>query len=285
MARSLTRAERKKLTAMRMCNKFCVAIFGITLLAVPPQVAFAFDPEKVFKDERPSLGTLFRFFFTARKNGNEEDAIDALKYAAGHGSQAAQWKLGRMYQMGDGVPKDPRAAYEFFNGIVENYGNAEPGTPEWQFTSSAMVALGQYHLNGVPEAGIEVDPARARIMFTTAATYFGNPQAQFELAKMYLDGDNNGIETIQAARMLKSAANAQHIGAEALLGHLLFEGSHLRRDPVRGLSMMMHAQIRATAAEKVWIDKLVEEAFAVASEEERRMATEKAADYAEFVSQ
>ena len=266
-------------------NRFCVLLIGALAIGMPIQSAHAFDPEKVFEDKKPNLGTLFRYFFSARKNGNQAEAVDALKYAAEQGSQAAQWKLGRMYQTGDGVAKDPRAAYEFYRGIVDNYGNAQPGTPEWQFTSSAMVALGHYHSVGVPEAGIKRDPDQARIMFTTAATYFGNPEAQFELAKIYLEGDNSTVDVIQAARMLKSAAYAKHIGAEALLGHLLFEGRHLRRDPVRGLSMMLHAQQRANATDREWITDLVEEAFAVASESERRQAMEQANEVAEFVTQ
>lgn len=260
-------------------------LVGAVLLVSASNQSLAFDPEKVFEDKKPSLGTLFRYFFKAREQGNEAEAIDALKYAAEKGSQAAQWKLGRMYQVGDGVAKDPRAAYEFFSAIAENYANAQPGTPEWQFTSSAMVALGHYHRVGVPEARIPLDLDKARVMYTTAATYFGNPEAQFELARMFLEGENNNAEIIQAARLLKSAATAGHVGAEALLGHLFFEGKHLTRDPVRGLSMMVHAQKSAVGADSAWISKLVEEALAVASDAERREAIAVAGQEVEKVSQ
>jgi exopolysaccharide production negative regulator len=262
---------------MRISSKYGVLILSACLLSVSPARLYAFDPEKVFAEKDPSMGTILRYFFTARENGNEEDALDALKYAAEHGSQAAQWKLGRMYQIGDGVPKDPRAAYAFFQGIVDNYGNTHPGTPEWQFTSNAMVALGEYYLVGVPEAGIQKDPDKARIMFTTAATYFDNPDAQFKLARLYLDGENTNAEIIQAARLLKTAAEQEHIGAEALLGHLIFEGKYIRRDPVRGLAMMMHASNRATGSDSSWVNDLLEQSFATASEKERRDATERVA--------
>jgi exopolysaccharide production negative regulator len=262
---------------MRISSKYGMIVLGVFLLSVSPATSYAFDPEKVFEEKDPNLGTVLRYFFTARKNGNEADALDALKYAAEHGSQAAQWKLGRMYQIGDGVQKDPRAAYEFFQGIADNYSNTQPGTPEWQFTSNAMVALGEYYLIGVPEAGIEKDSDKARIMFTTAATYFDNPDAQFKLARLYLEGENSDAEIIQAARMLKTAAEQDHIGAEALLGHLIFEGKYIRRDPVRGLAMMMHAKRRATGADADWVTELLEESFATASEAERRDATERVA--------
>ncbi|MCB1462348.1 MAG: sel1 repeat family protein [Nitratireductor sp.] len=235
--------------------------------------AYAFDPAKAFEGEqKPSFRKVFKFFFTARKQGNEEDAVGALKYAAEQGSHAAQWKLGRMYQTGDGVPKDPAAAFEFFKQVADGYADARPGTPDWQFTANAMVALGRYYRDGVPEAGIRSNLAEAQVMFTTAATYFDHPDAQYELARMYLEGDNQRVEVVQAARMLKSAADSGHIGAEALLGHLIYEGDYLRRDPVRGLIMMMSAERRATDADRKWISSLQEEAFALASEDERRAA-------------
>lgn len=254
-------------------------LLGVALISAAPQRAIAFDPEKVFENKKPSSSKLFQFFFNARKNGQEEEAISALKYAADQGNSAAQWKLGRMYQIGDGVPKDPGEAFRFFEKIVVRYGDARPGTPEWQFTSSAMVALGHYYSSGIPESGIDSDPTRAQIMYTTAATYFGNPEAQFELARMYLDGENPAGDIIQAARMLKLAAATGHAGAEALLGKLLFEGDHLRRDPVRGLTMMMNAQRHATGQDVEWINQIQEEAFAVATEPERRAAIEAAKQY------
>ena len=254
-------------------RSFLVLFSTCCLLAATPSAGHAFDPEKVFKNNNPSIADLFRYFFSAREKGDQEEAVSALEYAAEHGNQAAQWKLGRMYQIGDGVNKDPAAAYQFFRQIVDKYSDALPGTPEWQFTSNAMVALGHYHRIGVPEGGIQRDPAKARVLFTTAATYFGNPEAQYELARMYLEEDgNDAVETIQAARMLKSAAKAGHVGAEALLGHLLFEGVHLRREPVRGLAMLMNARNRANAADAEWINRLQEEALALASESERAEA-------------
>lgn len=232
----------------------------------------AFDPEKVFADEKPSTPKIWQFFFSARKKGHEAEAVSALEYAADQGDHAAQWKLGRMYQTGDGVKKDAGAAVRFFKRIVDNFADAQPGTADWQFTGNAMVALGRYYRDGAPDAGVTKDPAEALIMLTTAATYFDHPDAQYELARMYLEGENPQGDIIQAARMLKTAAGNGHPGAQALLGHLLFEGEHLKRDPVRGLSMMMAAQKRADAENNGWISSMQEEAFALASEDERRQA-------------
>ncbi len=261
---------------MLIFKRLAYLLLGAVLISVTPQGALAFDPEQVFENKKPTSSKLFRFFFKARESGKEEDAISALKYAADQGNPAAQWKLGRMYQIGDGVPKDPGEAFRFFEKIVVRYIDARPGTPEWQFTSSAMVALGHYHKNGIAEAGIAQDRSRAQVMFTTAATYFDNPEAQYELAKLYLEGENSAGDVIQAARMLKLASATGHAGAEAMLGKLLFDGEHLRRDPVRGLTMLLTAKSHASAKDVEWISNIQEEAFALATEEERREAIEAA---------
>lgn len=247
-------------------------ICGGLLLPAAAGPARAFDPEKAFEGQRPSPLALWKYFFSAKKKGDEESAVDALRYAAEQGSHAAQWKLGRMYQTGDGVKKDAAAAFQFYKQVVDSYGDARPGTPDWQFTANAMVVLGRYYKDGVAEAGIAKNQNEAQVMFTTAATYFDHPDAQYELARMYLDGDNTRIDGIQAARMLKSAVRQGHVGAEALLGHLIYDGKFLRRDPVLGLKMMMNAQRRATGTDAEWISPLQEEAFALATEDERRAA-------------
>lgn len=258
----------------RISKTLAAILIGGGIAAGAASPAFALDAKQLFKEEKKAKpkDDVWKKFFSFKKNGQAEEAANTLEYAAEQGDHAAQWKLGKMYETGDGVKKDRAAAVRFFSKIVEDYSNAKPGTADWQFTGNAMVTLGRYYRDGVPEAGLQKDRSEAIIMFTTAATYFDHPDAQYELARMYLqDGTGDG-DAIQAARMLKLASDQGHTGAQALLGQLLFEGEHLRRDPVRGLSMIMQAQQRASGADSVWISSLQEEAFAVASEKERREA-------------
>jgi TPR repeat protein len=242
------------------------------VFALPVAPVHALDANQVLKEEPPSFREAWKRFFSFRKQGQEKEAVTALEYAADQGDHAAQWKLGRMYQIGDGVKKDPQSAIRFFRQIADNYAEVQPGSADWQFTANAMVALGRYYRDGAPEAGLAANPAEAIVMFTTAATYFRHPDAQYELARMYLEDDNSTDDVIQAARMLKAASDNGHPGAQALLGQMIFEGEHLQRDPVRGLYMIMSAQRRASAEDLGWISAIQEEAFATATEEERRMA-------------
>ena len=54
--------------------------------------------------------------------------------------------------------------------------------------SSPMPSLrsGRYYLNGIPNSKIKQDTERAREMFSYAASYFGNADAQYDLARLYL---------------------------------------------------------------------------------------------------
>jgi hypothetical protein len=45
------------------------------------------------------------------KSGEPAKAVDSLEYAAAKGHAVAQWKLGRMYAVGDGVARDDAKAY------------------------------------------------------------------------------------------------------------------------------------------------------------------------------
>jgi uncharacterized protein len=273
MARSPIRAVRKKPTSMRISSTVLAVLVGVSLAwSLPSGPALALDADQVLKEERPSIKEMWKRFFSFRKKGQEKEAVTALEYAADQGDHAAQWKLGRMYQTGDGVKKDPKAAIRFFRRIADNYAEVQPGSADWQFTANAMVALGRYYRDGAPEAGLDPNPAEAIVMFTTAATYFRHPDAQYELARMYLADEDSLGDAIQAARMLKAASDNGHAGATALLGQMIFEGEHLQRDPVRGLYMIMSAQRRAGASDLPWITTMQEEAFALATEEERRMA-------------
>lgn len=249
----------------------CVGVLG-SAAVIGGGPALAFDPEKVFEEKKPSPNKIIRFFFKAWKQGDNEDAIGALKYAAEQGDHGAQWKLGQMYASGQGVQKSDAEAFHLYKQIADSYPNAQPGTADWTFTANAMVALGRYYLTGIPEAGIPANPYEARVMFTTAATYFGHSEAQFQLARLHLEGADADVNVIQAARMLKKASAQGHPGAEALLGNLLFEGRYLRRDPVRGLQMMLNAQRRAAGRDAEWISAMQEEAFALATAEERSAA-------------
>ena len=62
--------------------------------------------------------------------GEKAKALTALQYAADQGHLAAQWKVGRMYAIGDGVPQDDQRAFVYFSQIANTHPDEPPGTAQ-----------------------------------------------------------------------------------------------------------------------------------------------------------
>jgi TPR repeat protein len=213
----------------------------------------------------------FRSGAEALRAGEKAKAVTSLQYAAEQGHALAQWKLGRMYAEGDGVERSDLRAFEYFRRIADAYADDSPGTPQARFVANAFVALGHYYLDGIPNSAIKADPTRAHEMFSYAASYFGDPDAQYYLARLYLDGKGTSRDARQAARWLSLAANKGQHQAQALLGRMLFKGEHVQRQAARGLMWLTLAR-ESAAADEVWITELYDSAFKQATDDERTMA-------------
>lgn len=247
--------------------------FGLIMVACP---AFALDPtpapatgELPVADDNPT--DLFRAGTKAYFSGDKAKAVDAFNFAADLGHPVAQWKLGRMYQEGDGVTEDDLKAFDLFSKVANAHAEDAPHSPQAPFVASAFVELGQYYLNGIKNTAVEPNVARARELFTYAASYFGDAGAQYELGKLYLEGDDRDPQL--AARWLKLAAMKGHAAAQARLGQMLVSGKDLDRNLVAGLMWLTIARTHTNATEDDWIREMQEEAFSVATETERRRAT------------
>ncbi|UIJ73578.1 tetratricopeptide repeat protein [Aurantimonas sp. HBX-1] len=235
--------------------------------------ALALDPAARVN---PDAGTLelFSFGFKAYQRGEKLEAFEALRYAADKGHPGARWKLGKMYADGDGVPENDYEAFKIFEQIVRDQDEDGGSYTNAAYVSSAVVALGDYLRRGIPKTPVAADLPRARQFYFHAASFFGDPKAQFELGRMILRGEGGKADARQAARWLKLAAEKGHVGARALLGYLLFDGQQiaLPAQPVQGLGMLTMALKSASPADAQWIRPLQEEVFSMASEADRRTA-------------
>src|SRR5205807_1015748 len=149
--------------------------------------------------------------------------LSALQSAAEGGHPNAQWKLGRMYADGNGVAQDDVRAFEYFSRIASAHAEDSPSAPQSAIVANAFVELGRYYLNGIPNSKVKSDPDRAREMFSYAASYFGNADAQYDLARLYFKSTGNSPESFrQGIRWLGLAAQKGQYQAQALLGQMLF---------------------------------------------------------------
>jgi hypothetical protein len=213
----------------------------------------------------------FRNGTQALMAGEKEKAISSLRYAAEKGHTVAQWKLGRMYAEGDGVPRDDLRAFEYFSRIANSHADDSPGTPQARFVANAFVALGEYYLDGIPNSTVKADAERAREMFSYAASYFADPDAQYNLGRLYLDGIGVPKDARLAARWLTLAAQKGQYQAQAVLGAMLFKGKELPRQAARGLMWLTLAR-DAASSKDTWITELHRSAFAQATDDERELA-------------
>ena len=197
------------------------------------------------------------------------NALTALQYAAEQGQPVAQWKLGRMYADGDGVPRDDLRAFSYFSQVANSHPDEAPGTPQARFVANAFVALGHYYLTGIPNSKITPDRARARDMFGYAATYFGDADAQYELGRLYLTATPG--DPHQAARWFQLAATKGQCRAEVALGDMLFQGQVVPRQAARGLMWLILGRDCA-GADETWVKPVYDSAFKRASDDERAMA-------------
>ncbi|MBX9820010.1 tetratricopeptide repeat protein [Afipia birgiae] len=198
-------------------------------------------------------------------------SLTALQYAAEGGHPVAQWRLGRMYAKGDGVAQDDLRAYDYFSKIANAHAEDSPSAPQAAIVANAFVALGRYYVSGIPNSRVKADPERAREMFSYAASYFGNAEAQYNLARMYLDGVGMPRDVKYGIRWLGLAARKGQHQAQAQLGLMLFNGDRLQRQAARGLMWLTLAQDSA-GPDETWIKDSYKTAMAKASEDDRAMA-------------
>ncbi|MCK0198861.1 sel1 repeat family protein [Ancylobacter sp. 6x-1] len=263
---------------MRTFERSLFVLLVALCLAPLPVAAFSGDTESA-PAPAPALPAgapleeAVRYGTQALRSGDTEKGIDSLRYAAEQGHPGAQWKLGRMYADGEGVARDQMKAFDYFTQIANMHADDNPSAPQARFVADAFVALGSYYLSGIPNSKVRRDLGRARDMFAYAASYFGDPDAQYQLARLYIDGNGVQRDPRFAARWLGLAAQKGQYQAQAALGSLLFKGDEgIPRQAARGLMWLTLARDGAAGPNDKWIVDLYDDAFNAANSDERAMA-------------
>jgi uncharacterized protein len=257
-------------TLLRVVTVGAALSFG---MAAP---AFAFDgtqsDDQIAVSPSQTPGEAFRSGAHWLKAGEKSKGLNSLKWAADKGHTIAQWKLARMYAAGDGVEQDDLKAFEFYRRIADSHADDNPDTPQARFVANAFVALGHYYLEGIPNTPVKADPERARKMFDYAASYFRDPDAQYYLARLYLNGNGAPHDPRTAARWFGLSAQKGQCQAQAMLGAILFAGDHVPRQAARGLMWLTLAKANAQSSDQAWVAKLYDSAYQQSTEDERALA-------------
>jgi TPR repeat protein len=204
------------------------------------------------------------------------DQVAALEAAAGAGDTMALWQLALMYESGEGVAQDKAKAFGYFAQIADEHADAAPKGLEADIVAQSFVKMGDYYQDGLPEAGVPRDGDYANRLILHAASYFGDADAQYRVGELYANEGALGDNPIQSARWLSLAARKGHVGAQAKLGDMLFNGDgNLQANPVEGLMWLTVASRRSVGtADAGWIEGLLNSAMSVAAPDQRKAAVE-----------
>ena len=252
-----------------------MGVSGLWLAATPAQAqnspadAWINDPRAAF-----AAGT------SAYYSGDVQTALQALEAAAEGGHAVARWKLARMYAVGDGVTEDDARAFTYFSQIANAHAEDRPNTPQARFVANAFVAIGAYYNNGIGGV-LAPDHSRSRQIFSYAASYFGDADAQYHLGVMLLNGQGGDVDVRQAGRWLRLSALKGHVGAQLRLGELLYSGAEgMRASPADGLKWLLIAGEFANSPEDQRRVRTVQERyFALANTDLRARALQMADEW------
>jgi TPR repeat protein len=190
--------------------------------------------------------------------------LPELAAAVEKGDLPAKIEMGRRLAEGQGVKKNEAQAALYFQTVIDQAAEIGARDKRGPLVATAFRYLAHFHRRGIPEAHITANPADAFGLLHHAASYFGDPIAQYELAKLLMSGDGVTKNPRAAAQWLLSAARKGYAPAQAMLGEMLWRGNGVTRVPGDGLGLLAIARRNAAPEDKVWVSKMFETARAEA---------------------
>lgn len=269
---------------MRMYKRFIGCLQAACLIAPLALSGGPAAANEKYPELNDDVGPVKAFRIGARAylSGDFRFALKALEHAAKAGHAIAMWKLGKMYADGDGVAEDDQRAFDYFRQIANAHADDNPHSQMASVYSNAFVQLGNYYKSGIPGSKVEKNYGEAARMYMHAATYFGDADAQYNLARMYLEGSGVPRDPAQSIRWLYAAAKKRHVAAQALLGDLLISGVDVHARPVEGLKWLLIAKNNAGPADRDWVLSLHFKALQATSKDQQMRAASAASAWAQL---
>ena len=250
----------------------------LALLVATAAPAIAQQPRKpVFKSPEAA----YEQGMSQWRNGYTELAIPALRHAADHEVFLAQYYLARILA-DNGTPyTDHVAAYQLYRKLALDHANIDPEDDKRKiFVARSLTALAGYVRRGLPQADVRPDPVRAVEYLRHAAQFFNDEEAQFDLARIYLQGDGVPQDTRSGLHWLSALTQRGHAGAQAFLADIYWRGRHnVMRDPTRAFALISVAVEHAPENERVWIEDIYQNIYCGAPAGTRTQAQGMVADW------
>ena len=213
----------------------------------------------------------------AYQTGSREAAIAALSEAASRGDPsvrfAAEFYLARIYAENIAAGADQTKAFVLFRKLADENLDVDPETNKRApFVAKALIALAGYVRTGLRDIDLAPNPGRATEYLHHAAVFFGDRDAQFELARIYLSGDASADDAKRGLHYLAALTEESHAPAQALLAELFWRGRYVKKDDRRALALVTMAAENAPSHERIWIDDTYATIFCATTETARAAA-------------
>ncbi len=158
-------------------------------------------------------------------DGNFEEALAMVRAALDAGHVRAGYFLGRLYQLGAAVPRDPARAIPLFEAA------ARKGDPYGQYSLGKALVEGN---------GVSQDVKRG-IDLMGRAVESGHTYALNQLGAEYLYGNNVPKDVDRALVMFEKSAGRGDVWGEVNLGLMYRDGVAVKKDPARARSLFEEA--------------------------------------------
>lgn len=216
----------------------------------------------------------------AYRGGFYQQALPALTFAAEKGSVRAKYHLAKLLADNTTPLANHKRAYDLYLDIVrEHAANIDVDDDERApFVGKAMTAVARYTYSGLPDHLIP-NAALAAEYYQEAATFFREPDAQFELAKLYLKGEGVPEDRRKGRHWLSTLSQDGHSGAQAFLADLLWTGKDIDKDEKRAFALIDVAVLNASDSDRIWIEDIYQRIYCGAAQGVRKEAGDLVASY------
>ena len=189
----------------------------------------------------------------AYADGDFGQAAEYFRKSSEDGNMVADWYLGHMYRLGQGVPKDPATAYSYYSRVAENFDPDEPDQNRLRIVIDAQLRVADYLRTGIRGANLKANPQLAARTYLRIATSYAHPRALYGLGTMSIEGEGMTKNPSQGLKWLNAAVRKHSPDAAAYLGELYRTGSYVRQDDTRALMWYIIASQSAVKTENPMI--------------------------------
>jgi hypothetical protein len=214
---------------------------------------------------------------TAYNAGSYATAVPALTQAAASGSETArffaEFYLARIYSDRASGQTNHARAFMLYRKLADEHAEVDPEDDQRApFVAKALIALAAYTKNGLADLNVAANPRRAASYLHHAALFFGDKEAQLELAKLYLSGNAAPDDVRRGLHYLSTLSEQSYPAAQALLAEQLWIGERVKVDQRRALALISMAVETALPQDRIWIEEIYQSMFCAASQGTRSEA-------------